>query len=92
MVGISANLLPDERHLRSFSRKSPIGTTLVKEVAGPTGQGPEVRKGRLKMSGSKFQSHLIAVFASLLMSTIAVGAAVTPAQVSAAPVEVVTYA
>ncbi len=44
------------------------------------------------MSGSKFQRHLIAAFASLLMSTIAVGAAVAPAQVSAATVEVVTYA
>ena len=44
------------------------------------------------MSGSNFQRHLIAVFAALLTSTIAVGAAVAPAQVSAADVEVVTYA
>jgi hypothetical protein len=44
------------------------------------------------MSGTKFQRHLIVAFASLLMSTIAVGAAVAPAQVSAAQVEVVTYA
>ena len=46
------------------------------------------------MSGSKFQRHLIAAFASLLMSTIAVGAAVAPAQVSATTttLEVVTYA
>jgi hypothetical protein len=45
------------------------------------------------MSGSKFHSHLIAAFASLLMSTIAIGSAVAPAQVSAATsVEVVTYA
>ena len=44
------------------------------------------------MSGSNFNRHLIAVFASLLMSTIAVGSAVAPASVSAAPVEVVTYA
>jgi hypothetical protein len=43
------------------------------------------------MSGSNFHRHLIAVFASLLMSAIAVGSAVAPAQVSAAPVEVVTY-
>jgi len=53
---------------------------------------PEIRKGRLNMSGSKFQRHLIAAFASLLMSSIAVGAAIAPAQVSAAQVEVVTYA
>mgnify|MGYP003577372199 FL=1 len=44
------------------------------------------------MSGLKFERHLLAVFAALLMSTIAVGTAVSRAQVSAAPVEVVTYA
>jgi hypothetical protein len=49
-------------------------------------------KGRMTMSGLKFERHLLAVFASLLMSTIAVGSAVAPAEVSAAPVEVVTYA
>lgn len=44
------------------------------------------------MSGLKFERHLLAIFAALLTSTIAVGSAVAPAQVSAAPVEVVTYA
>ena len=44
------------------------------------------------MYGIKFERHLLAVFASLVMSTVAVGAAIAPAQVSAAPVEVVTYA
>ena len=44
------------------------------------------------MSGSKFQRHLIAAFASLLMSSSAGGAAIAPAQVSAAQVKVVTYA
>ena len=44
------------------------------------------------MSGLKFERHLVAAFAALLMSSIAVGAAVAPAQVSATPVEVVTYA
>ena len=44
------------------------------------------------MSGFKYQRQLIAAFAALLMSTIAVGAAVAPAQVSATPLEVVTYA
>ncbi len=43
------------------------------------------------MSGSKFQRHLVAAFASILMSTIAIGTAVAPAQVSAAQVEVLTY-
>lgn len=44
------------------------------------------------MSGLKFHRHLIAAFASLLMSTIAVGAAISPTPVSATTVEVVTYA
>ena len=44
------------------------------------------------MSDSKFQRHLIAAFASLLMSSIAVGAAIAPAHVAAQTVEVVTYA
>jgi hypothetical protein len=38
----------------------------------------------MKMSNrSKFQSNLIAVVASLLLSTVAVGAAVAPASVAA---------
>ena len=44
------------------------------------------------MSGLKIERHLIAAFAALLMSSIAVGSAIAPAQVSATPVEVVTYA
>ncbi len=43
------------------------------------------------MSGLKIERQLIAAFAALLMSTIAIGAAVTPAQVSATSLEVVTY-
>ena len=55
-------------------------------------QGSKVRKkGDWTMSG-KFERHLIAAFAALHTSTIAVGAAVAPAQVSATPLEVVTYA
>lgn len=44
------------------------------------------------MSGDKMHRHLLAAFASLLMSSIAVGAAIAPAQLSAAPVEILTYA
>ena len=44
------------------------------------------------MSGLKFERQLIAAFAALLMSSIAVGAAVAPAHGSATPLEVVTYA
>lgn len=50
------------------------------------------QKGRMKMSGLKFQSRLMVAFASLLMSSIAVGSAITPAPLSAAQAEVVTYA
>lgn len=45
------------------------------------------------MTGSNFKRHLIAAVASIVMSSIAVGAAVAPSQVVAAsPVTVVTYA
>ena len=44
------------------------------------------------MSGLKFNRHLLAAFGALLMSTVAVGAAISPTPVSAANVEVVTYA
>ena len=44
------------------------------------------------MSDMKFHRHLLVAFASLLMSSIAVGAAVSPAPLAAAPVEIVTYA
>ena len=50
------------------------------------------QKGRMKMSGLKFQSRLMVAFASLLMSSIAVGSAISPASLSAAQMEVVTYA
>ena len=43
------------------------------------------------MFGQKFQHQLFAVIASLLMSSIAVGAAIAPAHVAASPVRVVTY-
>jgi len=46
------------------------------------------------MSGLNFKRHLIAMVGSLLMSSIAVGAAVGPAQVAASPTnaQIVTYA
>ncbi len=44
------------------------------------------------MFGLKFQHQLFVAFASLLMSSIAVGAAIAPAQVSAQNVEFLTYA
>ena len=44
------------------------------------------------MISQKVQQRLVAAFASLLMSSIAVGAAIAPAHVAASTVEVVTYA
>jgi len=43
------------------------------------------------MFGRKFQDQLFAAVAALLMSSIAVGAAVAPAHVSAQTTEVLTY-
>ncbi|MEO7409986.1 MAG: hypothetical protein ABIU10_01515 [Sphingomicrobium sp.] len=39
----------------------------------------EAQKGRMKMFGPNLQRHLIAAFAAVLMSTVAVGAAIVPA-------------
>ena len=46
------------------------------------------------MSGLTFKRHLLASFAALLMSSIAVGAAIAPGTVAAAPLQtqIVTYA
>ena len=69
------------------------GTTLemnrawIEAVARPIRQ-----KGRRQMISQKVQQRLVAAFASLLMSSIAVGAAIAPAHVAASTVEVVTYA
>ncbi len=43
------------------------------------------------MSGPKFSQHLFAAIAAVLMSSIAVGAAVAPDQLSATSVKVVSY-
>ena len=43
------------------------------------------------MSGQKFSHHLIAALAALLMSSIAVGAAVAPQQVAATSVGIISY-
>lgn len=44
------------------------------------------------MFGPKFQHHLFAAVAAILMSSIAVGAAVAPDQIAAGSVKVLTYA
>jgi predicted ATP-binding protein involved in virulence len=53
------------------------------------GIGNEPRKGRVEMSSqSQITRTLIAVVAALAMSTVAIGAAVGPAQANANPVKV----
>jgi len=48
-------------------------------------------KGRISMFGQKISHQLFAAVAALLMSSIAVGAAVAPDQVAATSVKVVSY-
>ncbi len=43
------------------------------------------------MSGQKFSHHLFAALAAVLMSSIAVGAAVAPEQVAVTSVKVISY-
>jgi len=51
----------------------------------PPDIGWRLEKGRMTMSGSNLQRQLLAAFAALLMSTVAVGAAIGPATAVAAP-------
>jgi heme A synthase len=92
VVGNPANLPWHERKATHFWPKSAIGTALVKSCAWIVLVIDDPQKGDWTMSGMKFERQLIAAFAALLMSSIAIGAAVAPAQVSATPLEVVTYA
>jgi hypothetical protein len=91
-VGNSANRYQRIKFFGCFPAKSPIGTTLVMLGSWIERWPADPPKGRMKMSGNKFQHQLFAVFASLLMSSIAVGAAIAPAQVAASPIKVFTYA
>ena len=49
------------------------------------------QKGELKMFGQQVSASAVRGLRALLMSSIAVGAAVAPAQVAATRVKVVTY-
>lgn len=45
------------------------------------------------MSGSKFQRHLVAAVASVLMSSLVVGTTIAPSDaIAASPLQVTTYA
>lgn len=70
---------------RSFARLAQL--LIVSFASARNRSGP--RKGRLEMSGqSKTSRTLVAIAAALLTSSIAVGAAVGPAQAVASPVTV----
>jgi hypothetical protein len=71
----------------------PIGTTLERGRAW-IGRWPadDPAKGRISMSGQKLSHQLFAALAALMMSSIAVGAAVAPeTAVAATSVNVVSY-
>ena len=66
---------------------SGIGTALNRRPHRPQDK-PTDQKGRISNVAVSFTRTLIALAAALLMSTVAVGAAVAPAQANANPVEV----
>jgi len=76
----------------SFSQFSGIGTLLDWKCSS-TGNQTSRSKRRLKMSSqSQFTRTLVAIVAAVVMSTVAVGAAVGPAQAVANPIQVSTNA
>jgi hypothetical protein len=91
-VGKSAARPSTVPNYRAFPGLFPIGTAL--EVGGlwiERWPADDPVKGRIKMSGQKLSHQLFAAFAALLMSSIAVGAAVAPEQVAAQSVKVISY-
>jgi hypothetical protein len=88
LVGQTSQLAAEMRPSSKYSQFSAIGTGLELNPASTRGNG-RAKKGSFKMSGqSKFTQTLIAAFGALLMSTVAVGSAVGPAQAVASPVGV----
>jgi hypothetical protein len=83
LVGKISQLAPAVTVFRSFAG---LARTL-KQTSHRTANSQRAKKGSFTMSG---QSHLtrtlVAAFGALLMSTVAVGAAVGPAQAIASPV------
>ena len=66
---------------------------LLKQEGHGSSGGPLMirQKGDFEMTGQKTSHQLFAAFAALLMSSIAVGAAVAPEQVAASSVKVISY-
>jgi hypothetical protein len=79
--------------LAFFWRFSAIGTAFELTLASARNLNRGPAKGRFGMSGqSHFTRTLVAFAAALLMSTVAVSAAVGPAQVAANPTAVSVHA
>jgi hypothetical protein len=75
-----------------FSQFCAIGTGLELFPASTCNKAGD-KKGSVQMSSqSKFHQTLVAAFAAVLMSSVAVGAAVGPAQAVASPVGVTLHA
>jgi hypothetical protein len=77
---------PKNTILTDFSQFCGIGTALELYLASTRDKG-RAKKGSFQMSSqSQFKQTLLAAVAAVLMSTVAVGAAVGPAQAVASPV------
>jgi hypothetical protein len=82
-VANPANSALNRVALWDFSLFSGIGTRFELYLASARKHGRRPRKGRIQMSGqSTFNRTLVALAAALLASTVAVSAAVAPAQVA----------
>jgi hypothetical protein len=69
-----------------------LARLLIRKGHRPAGSSRRARKGRIQMSSqSPITRTLIAIAAALVMSTVAVGAAVGPAQAVASPSQVTFY-
>jgi hypothetical protein len=92
-VGKSASCPSPRTKFGGFPAFSPFGTALEVEGHGSSGGPLMIRqKGEFQMSGQKLSHQLFAALAALMMSSIAVGAAVAPeTAVAATSVNVVSY-
>jgi hypothetical protein len=79
---------PCERQKASFWQFSAIGTLLDYQCSSARNQQAGLKEEIKMSSHSQFTRTLVALAAALVMSTVAVGAAVGPAQASAAPAKV----
>jgi hypothetical protein len=86
-VGIFANSISPRSQKHNFPQFSGIGTRLELSCASAATKEASRQKGEFKMSAqSTFKRTLVAIAAALLTSTVAVSAAVGPAQVASTDV------